>query len=822
MRSPLSPGPRRAASWRPVWACLLPVLLLLAAARPATAQDATASDTTASDTTASDTTAVVRGVVVDAATHDPLPGASVQVTAAGTQAAGTQAAGTATDVRGRFRLAGLPAGAHTVVVRFLGYGAVARAVTLRAGEAVTLEVVLAPVALGIDEVVVTERAEEAALTEGTRSITTLDAAALDRTRGATLGAMLDGLPGVTTLTTGPSISKPVIRGLHSQRLVLLDGGVRQEGQQWGAEHGPEIDPFAPQRIEVVRGAAGVEHGVGAIGGVIRLKPAPLPTAPGVGGRLSLNAFSNAWQGAGSGTVEGGVRGVDGLGWRVQGSLRRAGDAQAPGDAVLRNTAFFERSGALAVGYQRGRTRVKVRARRFATTLGIFTGAHVGTVDGFARALDPATPRPDYDFSFRIDAPKQRVVHDVVAVEAARRLAPVAEVEARYAVQRNHRQEFDAHCRFCDDPGADPAFDLTLVTHTLDTKLTLTPSRRLAGGDVLATAGLSGMNQGNTNGERGYLIPNFRALTGGAFARGAWSRGAWTLEAGTRLDTRWQRAFPQDPSTGAFAPVVRTFRSLSGVVGALWQLAPAWSLSANASTAWRPPSVNELYSNGVHHGTAQFEIGDPALGAERMLGLDATLRHASARASLEVSAFANRGAGFIHLFPSRDTVVTVRGVFPAFRHQQSDVRLVGVDGAARVWLTDVVGLGLDGSVVRADDLSRDVPLIFMPPDRATLTALLRLPDVAAFRATQVEADVTAVREQTRAPAGADYAPPPPGYALLGLALSTDLARPGADAPVRLSLTVDNLLNTTYRDYLSRYRYFTDAPGRTVALRLAIPF
>ena len=205
---------------------------------------------------------------------------------------------------GTYQLDRLPADTLTVLVSFVGHESVVRVVDLRQRDAVEDFVLFEDVEF-LNEVTVEDDAAEAALTVSPQSVIRLEAAELAVIRGQTLGQTLERLPGVTTLSTGPSIQKPVIRGLHSDRVIVVNDGIQQEGQQWGAEHAPEIDPFVPARIEVVKGAAGVEYGAGAIGGVVRIEDDALPDEPGVGGRAMLNAFSNSQQGAGSLEIEGG-------------------------------------------------------------------------------------------------------------------------------------------------------------------------------------------------------------------------------------------------------------------------------------------------------------------------------------------------------------------------------------------------------------------------------------------------------------------------------------------------------------------------------------
>ena len=721
--------------------------------------------------------------------------------------------GTATDEAGQYRLA-LPAGTHTVEFRFIGFVTDTVTVTLAADTQQRVDVTLLLQTIEVDEITITaDEQAQAVLNRSTLSVSRLDARQLNELRGQTLGETLEALPGVTTLSTGPSISKPVIRGLHSQRVLVLNAGVPQEGQQWGGEHAPEIDPFSPGRIEVVKGAAGVEYGVGAIGGVIRVEPRELPTTPALGGRASLNAFSNSMQGAGSVMIESGSKRLSGLGWRLQASARKAGDARAP-NHVIGNSAFEELDGTAAIGYHKPPYGLDLYLSHFGTELGLFRGAHIGNFDDLLRAIERGEPSVDYDFSYSIDAPKQTIAHDLLTLKGHYQLGSGDRLELQYGIQRNQREEFDAHRRF-GEPLDKPAFSLELTTQTLDLKLRQRPR-----GSFFGVIGVSGMNQANVNGESGYIIPNFRALTGGAFARETYIRGNLTLEAGTRFDYRWMEAFPKERlSTGPFVKRTHSYASLSGVLGGIWQFAPTWSLASNFGTAWRPPGVNELYNFGVHHGTAQFEIGEPGLGSERSYDLDVTLRHVSDLVHLEVSAYHNWMQGYIYQIPEPEPTVTIRGTFPTFRYTQTDAVLRGLDGVIDVHPVDFLTLAARASLVRGDDRTNDEPLIYMPADRLTLSAAFGLPDAGPLQVGQIEVDGTLVRRQTRFPEGVDYVDPPPGYTLFGAGYSTEML--WGTVPISLSLSVENLFNTSYRDYLSRFRYFIDDPGRNIVLRVQVP-
>ncbi len=719
--------------------------------------------------------------------------------------------GTITDESGLYELDRLPQGTHTVRFSFVGFVTAVHAISL-GSEAVELDVVLTPTDYELAEILAVAESRGAALNRAALSVSRLEPRDISQIRGQSLAETLSHLAGVASMTTGPSIAKPVIRGLHSQRVLVLNAGVPQEGQQWGGEHAPEIDPFAPVRIEVVRGAAGVEYGVGAIGGVIRLEPEDLPVSPKVAGSVSLNGFSNNRQAAGSALVERGLRAIPGLGWRLQGSFRKAGAARTP-EFIIGNSAFTQLNGSVSMAYHRQRFALHSYFSRFGSELGLYKGAHIGNHADLLRAIERGRPSVRYDFVYDIEAPKQTIRHDLLSLTGYYDLLSGDRIEVKAGLQRNHRQEFDAHRRF-SDPLEDPAFDLTLSTQTLDAKL-----RTLPRGSFYGVFGVSGMNQGNINSESGYLIPNFRALTGGTYARGTWVYGPWTLETGLRLDHRWIKAYPQEGRSGEFLRRTHAYTSLSGVIGAIWQFASSWSIATNWGTAWRPPGVNELYNFGVHHGTAQFEIGNNDIGGERSYNVDMTLRHVGDRTRMEASAYNNWMDGYIHLYPEGEPRVTIRGTFPSFIYTQTNARLRGLDGQLEMDVLDYLEIHMHGSVVLGKDLAAEVPLIFMPADRLSLGTAVGLPDAGIIRSSEFELEGTVVRRQTRYPDGVDYADPPDGYTLFSIGYQTELLF--GSTTLQLGLTVSNLFDTAYRDYLSRFRYFIDDPGRNVVFRLRLP-
>jgi iron complex outermembrane recepter protein len=753
-------------------------------------------------TTVAGTSRRLHGELRDSASGAALRGAEVQVIGVVTRRSRT-------DATGHFEFAQLPAAAYTLRVRLIGFAPLSRVVNLADGDA-TVRLSLRGAAISLDSVLIVSNAlaDPLARVAATSSI---DAAELSATRGQTLGETIKLLPGVSVVQFGPSIAKPVIRGLNSQRVLVMNAGLRQEDQQWGTEHAPNIDSFDADRVTVVRGAATVLYGPDALGGVVRVEHDPVPHGGAARGDVSLNGFSNSRQGALSLGLQGaGLRlpAIGAAGYRLRFSSRVAGNAAAP-DYHLSNTGFRELNGSATIGVQRPWGSTEVMLSHFGTELGVLRQAHVGNFDDLQRAL--TRPPPDSSFSYGIGRPNQRVQHTTLRVRSAFVLPSAGELEVVYGSQANHRREFDNHGPLRTQNVA--AFNLKLFTNTLDVRWNHGLQRGFTG-----TIGTSAMVQGNQTLGKAFLIPGFDLYQGAVYAQESWTRGRVTLNGGARADVFSQTTIPFDDAGIRSEAGTRRWTGFSGSVGSELRLTDALSASLRVAQAWRPPTVNERYAQGVHHGTAQYELGRATLDPERSAGLEGMVRYTGGAATFEAAAYSNRINGFIYLQP-RAPVFTIRGTFPAYNYDQTNARLNGVELSGMVAPVRWLRIQGTANAVRGTDLVNGGPLFDMPADRATVQVRV-LGSRARLGHWYVAAGSVLVRRQDGVPAGTVYQLPTAGYALASLDLgSTGIAVGGQHLDVSLSAT--NLLNTRYRDYLSRYRLFVNDAGRDLILRVRVP-
>ena len=660
---------------------------------------------------------------------------------------------------------------------------------------------------------------------------------LEATRGLTLGESLQRVNGVTVLQTGNNIYKPVINGLHSNRILILNNGIRQEGQQWGSEHAPEVDPYLANRLTVIKGSSSIRYGGDAIGGVVLVEPKLLPyRQSGLTGELNTALFSNNRMGVISAMVESSLKNKPQFAWRLQGTAKRGGDARTP-DYWLQNSGVQELNFSATGGWQQPTKGVELFYSYFSTKLGIFSGSHIGNVTDLMNAIESGDP-PDYikdaSFSYAINRPYQSVQHHLFKAKGYVQTGEFSRLNIIGSFQNNHRREYD----IVRSPRSNPQLELSLYTTALDLAWDHYKGKYWKG-----TVGMSGSFQLNDINYR-YFIPNYIGINTGAFITEKYTRGNWIAEAGLRYDLRWLNnitdndASPNDVLTGdANNPGdpygTRSFNGFSGNAGVTYKL-KRWRFNVSGGSAWRAPQVNELFADGLHHGAARIEKGKTDLVPERSLGLQAEVEYANEKFTLTVNGYYKRINDFIYLKPTYPPQLTIRGAFPTFEYDQTDARMTGLDMQASYIFFSHLKIAGKASVLRAFDLLTDDWLIQMPADRYEASAEYMFDEGNKFKGTYLRITGSHVNEQTRVPATgnieikhpdgtvtmeSDYAPPPPGYTLLGLEAGTDIHINHRSLGVIFGVT--NLLNVRYRDYLNAFRYFCDDMGRNISLRVKVP-
>jgi iron complex outermembrane recepter protein len=752
--------------------------------------------------------------------------------------------GQITDTEGRYAFSRLCAGNYRIRIQYVGYHDVSIRVSI-SGELLK-NFALEENITALEEVVIQHH--DAANTEHATNFIELDERKLSESAGKTLGEVLKAVSGVTTLQTGPGIFKPVIHGVHSQRLLILNHGIRQEGQQWGAEHAPEIDPFIASNIAVIKDASAIKYGTDALGGVIVINPAPLPETNQMAGTVVSVLQSNGRSGTISGMLEGGIKANDGWGWRVQGTAKRAGDFHTP-DYVLANTGLKEFNFSAATGYHMKKLGLDFFFSRFQSEMGILRGTAIGNLDDLVSAMERDQPLYTGRFSYDIQEPRQHVSHNLLKLNGHIE-GESGEWRFQYGFQNNNRKEYDLRI---GDLSKIPAIDLQLNTHTIDTEWETHHSERRT-----FSFGVNGVLQSNKNifgTQRIPFIPNFTNISGGAFIISKFFFNNWTVDAGVRYDYRNYSVKGFDFKNARYNASF-SFNNASAALGVTRDVGTGHAVNLNISTTWRPPHVSELYSIGTHQSAAAIEYGllldpetnevrapdDITLTAEQAVKVVASYQIRKEKVQFNITPYANYITNYIYLRPHGITR-NIRGVYPYFRYDQTDALFTGVDLDAAVTLHQHLTASPRLSLLKARDVINDSYFLFIPASRYALHLRYVRPNVLQFKNVYVEPGIQYVARQRFSPRIVtvreikeaeenstdpfngdrsifDFTAAPGGYHLFSASAGFSVKSDKVQYDFRVS--AENLLNQRYRDYTNRFRYYADEPGRNVMLSVKCIF
>ena len=693
------------------------------------------------------------------------------------------------DSLGRFVLTALPSGSYTVSFQRLGLLPETRAVELRDGVPVRLTLRMRASRIELAAVQISAGVVATTTHRATQPTAVLGAEALRRSQGASVGETLADMPGLRSMSLTTGIGKPVIRGLHSTRVVTMSDGNRVDGQQWGTDHGPNVETATAERVEVIKGPASVLYGAEAMGGVINIIPRALPWSDGAassGVTRQLSASYNSNLRAPDVTVS--VAAAHGkMAWRAVGTGRVAQDMRTATSA-LSNTGSKTGFGELTLGVRPSWGEVRVVASAREERIEIY---------------DDPVDDPGFTGFQRLSTQRGTLLVE--------RSGQRGRIDLRFSGEQNFRREFES------DGATIPA--LGLLARSWNGRGTFTHAPWMGGWRGTVGAALSH----GTFDKRGIetLIPSNATRGLGIFVYEQREQGRLNVSMGARAD--WQSLRANDDAVLKLRAQSRAFRAITGTAGAAWQLSGPLAIAANVGRGFRAPAAQELFANGFHEGSRAYERGDSTVRVETSLNTDVALRLQATRVRGEITVYRNAIRDYLYLRPFGSGGL----LFDSLQVVQGNALLQGAEASGE-W-RPAAHLALTASVdfVQGTNTTTRTPLLYMPPLRGSTGIRVdgqRLPRVpllgAAARSVQrpyLSMQVEANRRQTRIEAR-DFAPP--GSLLLHGALGGVVSAAGRVMTV--DITARNIGNVRYRDYMSRYKEFADALGRSVVLRVSAGF
>lgn len=667
---------------------------------------------------------------------------------------------------------------------------------------------------------------------------------LEEYSSGTLADALATINGVSTLNTGATIVKPIIHGLSGSRILILNNGVRMQDMEWGDEHAPNVDINSVDRIAVIKGAAALQYGGDAIGGVIVMKPQLLAAKDTLFGQTMFTGMTNG-QGGNANTEITKVF-KNGLFLKAQGSYKQLGDQEAP-DYVLSNTGMNEIAGTLHLGKKEFTWGWDAQYSYYEAEIGILRASHIGNVDDLIRSINSGSPNVINPFTYDIQNPKQQVTHHLAKGSFYKRFEGLGKLNLQYDFQQNNRLEFDVRR---GGRGDRAALDLQLTTHSLLADFVYDAPKRFSG-----HFGMMGRYQNNfANPDTGVrrLIPDYDKYDLGVFAIGEYELSdTWKADGGLRYDftqidakkfyrsSRWEeRGYDSefedlvidDLGTQLLVNPVLDYHNFSASTGVRYQPTNERSFRLNYSLSQRAPNPAELFSDGLHHSAARIELGDLRIGNETSHKLSASYQHDFKKGGFLVEPYINRIQDFILLEPT-GVEFSIRGAFPVWAYRQTNASLIGLDASGYYTYSNHLTSNHQFSIVKGRDSSLDIPLINMPSARMEnqLTYSqpkwnnfeLSLRSEYVFRQNEFPENIMVFSPQQQEEVLLEVNTPPDAYHVMGLN-----ARAVFELHKKLklttSLTINNALNTTYREYLNRQRFFADDLGRNIILQLKLNY
>lgn len=653
---------------------------------------------------------------------------------------------------------------------------------------------------------------------------TIDESVLEKGGATSLAKMLETVPGVSSISTGSTIAKPVIQGMHSSRILLMNNGVKLESQSWGADHAPEIDYTGSSMVEVVKGAECIRYGFGAMGGVVLLNDAPLPyghKTPIVRGSVNMGYDTNARGVSGSGTIETGYKNY---GLRFHGNYTKGGDYRTA-EYILNNTGYNNISMSATAGVKVKNVVATLFTSLFYQRSGIYYASKISDMDQLLKRFEYG--RPDeatfFPFSYEIKPPFQQSQHFTVKGDVKWDINKNHKLDVTGSYQINLRQEFENRKKA--EWSWLPMQDLILSTYKLDALWNAKWNVLGMTSDV----GISNSYQENFNypgTKQPAFVPNFAALSMGGFFLHKVKINKLQCALGARYDFRVMSVNGYTTTSNyTYYDDFKLYSNFTSSLAAHYQFNDNWDVRANIGWSWRPPDINELYAIGLQDGS-YWVVGNRHLESER--GWKSVLggRYRNTWLSIEPSAFFQKVTSYIydHIGEGTDRFHNhPSGKYPKFMYDQDDVNLYGGDVEATVKPVKGLAFVAKGEWIFARNITRNDWLPFMPSDRYGLSSTYDLNFGSEHQyAASVNLSGVYVTKQTRFDPDKDLVPASPdAYFLLNGSADFTIRLPHK-RQIKLMLVGENMLNALYKEYTDRFRYFAHERGANFSLRTLIKF
>lgn len=774
------------------------------------------------------------GKITDKRTGEALPGVALYIPDLKT--------GAISGINGTYIIDNLPSAKVLLQVSFIGYKTIIETIDLSitTSKDFALEISIKE----FHEVVITGLSQSGDKHRTPTPVSIITNQQLLQTSSVNIIDAITKKPGISQITTGSGISKPVIRGLGYNRVVVVNNGIRQEGQQWGDEHGIEIDEFSVNKVEILKGPASLSYGSDAIAGVINMISAPTLPDGKIAGGLVINYQTNNGLIGYSANLGGNKKGFI---WDVRYSNKAAHAYKNKYDGYILNSGFKENSIGGMFGINRSWGYSHLNFSAYTMTPGIVEGDRDSATGKFIKpiaindTIEGTVIAANRDFkSYTPSTPFQKIKHYKVVLNNSF-IVRNGNIKTVIGFQQNQRQEYANILK----PNEHELYFL-LNTTNYDLRY-IFPDKN----NFNISIGVNGMQQSSLNKGTEFLIPEYNLFDIGAFTILRKSFEKLDISGGIRYDSRTQKSkdlfidttgfkinTPDSSSYHQFTSFNITFSGVSGSIGASYQLSEDVYVKLNAARGYRAPNISELGANGVHQGTIRYEIGNPKLKAENSLQIDAAFGLNTEHISLEIDAFRNSIDNFIFLQKLNSVTGgdSISNGFSTFKFVSGNANLMGGEITLDIHPHPLDWLHFENafSYVQSEqtgqsDSTKYLPFTPAPKLQSELRADIKK---AGKHLSNVYFKIGLENYFTQNKFYAAYGTETKtsGYTLIDLGLGTDLVNKEKTL-CSIHINVNNVTNVAYQSHLSRLKYATvnNATsrtgvynmGRNISFKLVIP-
>ena len=684
----------------------------------------------------------------------------------------------------------------------------------------------------LPDVVVTESYQQRQAKKSALAVDVVDQDFLRKHFTGNFMQAMENIPGVQTMDIGSGFSKPMIRGMGFNRIAVLENGIKQEGQQWGADHGLELDAFNIGTVNVLKGPSSLLYGSDAMGGVIDITSPPVPSVDMLFGDVTLLGKSV------NGTLGGSfMLGIKKSFWyaQVRYSEQHFGDYRIPTDTIvyltqkmpvygrkLKNTAGIERNIGFFAQYQRQRYKANYSVSNVYQKTGFFPGAH--GIPDVSRVEDDGDSR-------NMELPYSKVNHLKVTTLQQYAWEKLV-LSGDFGFQNNHREEwsvFHTHYGSQPVPEKDPEKELAFNLNTLSASVKV---RFIGSSSWEHALGWDGQHQRNDISGYSFLLPEYyRSTTGLLWLTTYKPNNVISVSGGMRYDYGYIHISSHEDAYLAdylrkqgydeeqvehykwnSHAVKKKFGDYSFSLGLVWTPSERHMVKANVGRSFRLPGANELAANGVHHGTFQHEQGDTNLKSEQGWQMDASYNLRYNGFSISVSPFVSWFSNYIFLRPTGEwSVLPHAGQI--YRYTGAEALFAGTEATIDIHFLRSFNYRISGEYVYTYNCDEHIPLSFSPPFSMRNTLTWQRKQVMLY------AEWQSIARQNRVERNEDRTP---GANLFHLGGSLNIPIRGNQA-IEITLTARNIFNTRYYNHLSFYRKVEiPEPGRNFQLLIKIPF